>query len=328
MNEPTMPGRFGFRIVGNCREERRLVQWAAAFSAHASCDDRADLHRECYLSAFTFPDAFRRHLDETGTTKGYAGPCGAAWLWFDLDAADDAERGLNDARRLAAFMAQRFALDGDELLTFFSGSKGFHLGLPLSVCGSPGPSVDFHRIARKLAAGLAEAADVTIDAGVYDSVRAFRAPNSRHPKTGLHKRRLSFDELLHLSFDGIRRLAAEPAPFDVPAPPPLNDRAAADWQEAAEAVQREAAAIAERKTHGDGGTLNRSTLAFIRDGAAAGDRHRLLYSAARNLADCGCSPAAVHALLTEAALDSGLPPKDVRRQIDCGIADAGKGADR
>ena len=42
----------------------------------------------------------------------------------------------------------------------------------------------------ELLAGLdavaAELAAVTIDAGIYDRVRAFRAPNSRHPKTGLH----------------------------------------------------------------------------------------------------------------------------------------------
>jgi hypothetical protein len=33
----------------------------------------------------------------------------------------------------------------------------------------------------------------------------------------------------------------------------------------------------------------------------------------------GCPPPLAHALLTEAALDSGLPPSEVRRQIDCGL---------
>jgi hypothetical protein len=32
-----------------------------------------------------------------------------------------------------------------------------------------------------------------------------------------------------------------------------------------------------------------------------------------------------HAVLTDAALDSGLPPADVRRQIDCGLRHAGPG---
>jgi hypothetical protein len=65
--------------------------------------------------------------------------------------------------------------------------------------------------------------------------------------------------------------------------------------------------------------LNRQTTDFIRDGADAGDRHRLLFSAAANLGEFGCPPALAHALLTEAALDSGLSPSDVRRQIECGL---------
>jgi hypothetical protein len=55
-----------------------------------------------------------------------------------------------------------------------------------------------------------------------------------------------------------------------------------------------------------------------------GDRHRLLYSAARNLGEFGCPHELAWALLSEAALDSGLPPREVRRQIECGLADAQK----
>ena len=69
--------------------------------------------------------------------------------------------------------------------------------------------------------------------------------------------------------------------------------------------------------------LNRQTLDFIRDGAATGDRHRLLFSAAANLAEFGCPTSLAHALLSEAALDSGLKPSDVRRQIDCGLEKGG-----
>ena len=72
---------------------------------------------------------------------------------------------------LAAFIAERYGLDGDELLAFFSGSKGFHLGLPLSLCGALLPSSDFNRIAKRLAEGLAGLAGITIDTGVFDKVR-------------------------------------------------------------------------------------------------------------------------------------------------------------
>jgi hypothetical protein len=129
-----------------------------------------------------------------------------------------------------------------------------------------------------------------------------------------------------LRTEAIVRLAATPEPFDIPTPPPANPQAVADWQAASDEVGRAAAANTERRERRNGcATLNRSTLAFIRDGAATGDRHRLLFSAAANLAEFGCPPDLALALLTEPALDSGLPPADVRRQIECGLNHGPKG---
>ena len=98
---------------------------------------------------------------------------------------------------MAASLIDRYRLDGDDLLVFFSGSKGFHIGLPTSLW-QPMPSERYHRVARRFAEWLVEPIEIAIDVGIYDKVRAFRAPNSRHPKTGLHKRALSARELLHL----------------------------------------------------------------------------------------------------------------------------------
>lgn len=311
--------RYGFRIVGSCVESRRLVDAAVAFSAYASCDERADVNREGYLSAFCFGDDFRTHLETTGSTKNFNGGCWSCWLWFDIDRADIGQ-ALKDARRLVAFIAERYGLDGDELLLFFSGSKGFHAGLPTALW-MPSPSVTFHTTARRLAEALAERAGIVIDAGVYDRVRAFRAPNSRHPKNGLHKRRLTFDELMGLSVDAVLQLATKAEAFDVPTFPPVNEQAATDWNEASHIVERAAEAKAERRAAGMSPRLNRATRDIIAnvEPIAAGDRHRLLFSAAANLAEFGCSTELAFALLGEAGLDSGLSPSEVRRQIDCGL---------
>lgn len=314
---------YGFRVLDGAFNERRLVAWQAAFRGYAELDERADVEREGYLSAFTFGADFRAHLETTGSTKGFTGACGSPWLWFDLD-RPDLDAATRDARRLAASLVDRYRLDGDELLLFFSGSKGFHAGLPLSLCGSPAPAVTFNAVARRFAEMTAERLGFGIDAGVYDRVRLFRAPNSRHPKTGRHKRRLAFDELLHLGTPAILRLAEQPEAFDLPDLPGPDPLAVADWQQAAEQVAQTAKARQARQATGDAaGRLNRSTLAFIRDGAATGDRHRLLFSAAANLSEFGCSPALAHELLTESALDSGLSPSEARRQIDCGLAAVG-----
>jgi hypothetical protein len=312
------PAPYGFRIVGPTCEARRLVDAAAAFAGYASCDQRAECHREAYLAAFQFGEDFCRQLLETQSTAGFSGVCWSPWLWFDVD-REDLQDALRDACRLVGWLDMTYKPGDDDLLIFFSGSKGFHIGLP-TVLWSPSPSVDFHRTARKFAEHVAELATVTIDAGVYDKVRAFRAPNSRHPKTGLYKRRFSYDELLGLTLERIVELSNEPAPFDLPTPTRQSDQAAADWQAAAGQVARESEAKAARRAAGNGTPiLNRSTLDFIREGAGAGDRHRLLYSAAANLAELGCTPALAVALLEDSALDSGLSPKDVRRGIECGL---------
>jgi hypothetical protein len=325
MTATRMP-RFGFRVVGSTTNRRRLVDAGAAIVAYSACDPRAEIDREAYLSAFWFADDFRRHLDETGASKGYEGISWVPFVWWDIDREDDLETALSDGRRLAAGILHRYpALKDDDLLLFFSGSKGAHAGLP--TFWGPAPSVIFHRIARRFAEALAAAAGVRIDTGVYDKVRLFRAPNSRHPKTGLHKRRLSFEELLYLDAHRIRDLATEPEPFALPAVATADGRAAADWQAALQSVECEAEVNAARRAAVADGTprLNRATLDYIRYGAARGDRHRLLFSAAANLAEFDCPAALVHALLTEAALDAGLPPADVRQQIECGLAHAEKG---
>ena len=276
------------------------------------------------MSAFWFGADFRDCLKSTGSPKGYNGVCWAPFVWWDIDHPDELQRALSEARSLAGAILDRYRnLDENDLLLFFSGSKGFHIGLP--VCWDAAPSLDFNRVVRRFAEGFAALVRVTIDTGIYDKVRPFRAPNSLHPKTGLRKRRLTHDEPMGLSVEGIRRLAESPEPFALPSPAATCEQAAKDWTAAAALVRQEAEGKAQRRAAVANGTptLNRQTLDFLRDGADFGDRHRLLFSAAANLAEFGCPPALAHALLTEAALDSGLPPSDVRRQIDCGLQHAG-----
>jgi hypothetical protein len=241
-------------------------------------------------------------------------------VWFDVDRPDDLDAALHDTRRLAAVILQRYpAMDDDDLLLFFSGSKGFHVGLPIT--WNPEPSTVFHRVARHFAEGLATLAGVRIDTSVYDRVRLFRAPNSRHAKTGLHKRRLTLHELMHLPADRVRQLASEPTPFVLPAVPAADPQAVRDWQAAEAAVAGETEMKAQRSAAVTNGAarLNRLTMDFLRDGAAPGTRALRLFSAAANLGEFGCPPALAHALLTEPALNSGLSPNEVKRQIECGL---------
>lgn len=297
--------KYGFRIVGNCFQRRRLVDARAAYEAYCRCDDKAEVHKEAYLSAFTFGTEFCQQLDATGSTKGYDGPCGSMFIHWDVD-RDDLDVALADTRRLANAIRDRYV----EPIVYYSGSKGFHVDLAVNY----EPSIIFNRVAKTFALAVAESVSIDIDRRVFDKVRAFRAPNSRHAKTGRHKVRLTFDELA-LDLATIQQLADQPRPFE---PVYLfSEHTEDDWIAAVAEVEKQ---IMSQVAPLLDARLNRLTLEFIRDGAKLGERANLLFSAAANLGEFGCPAALAHALLTESALDSGLAPNEVQRQIECGLA--------
>jgi hypothetical protein len=313
---------LGFRIVGGCRNVRRLVDWPSAFLAYCQCDPQAELDGESYLSAFQFAVDFKYYLEANLSTQGYRGSAWASWLWLDVD-REDLQQSLNDARRLVAGLLDRYRLGDEELLRFFSGRKGFHIGLPTSLW-EPSPSVDFPKQCRKLAEAISLQCQVAVDLSVYDHVRAFRAPNSRHPETGRHKRFLEAGELMHLALKRILELASVPKPFELPTMPGRNTCAVDDWSAATAAVEHSQGAMMKGRSAGDRRvSLNRSTLDFIREGASNGERATRLFSAAANLGEYGCPFDLAFALLSEAASDSGLPPREVRRQIESGLEHGG-----
>jgi len=241
-------------------------------------------------------------------------------------------RALADTRRLVDALDERFGVPRDVLLPFVSGSKGLHVGVPTALWVPPA-SADFHAIARQFAETIAGEAGVAVDTGVFDRVRAFRAPNSRHPKTGLHKRHVPVDVLDVVTESGLLGMARTPEPFDVPSTDGVEsaDMLVAVWDRAAGAVAAQAAAADQRQREIASGAraagLNPATRRFLAGDVEQGDRHRLLFSAARNLAELGCPLPAVRALLTEPALDLGLPPRDVHRGVDCGFAAASRSSD-
>ncbi|MEX1027557.1 MAG: DNA primase [Candidatus Paceibacterota bacterium] len=313
---------LGYRIVGPCSRERRLVEYDRAFAAYAACDDLAQIESEGFLSPFQYDDAMRERVvrpDLTLDVSGFCGRCWSRFVWFDIDDNGNLEGATASARRLCSTILNRYGIDDGDLLVFFSGSKGFHVGLPTSLF-EPEPSVDFHRITRRFAEDVAQAARVRVDTVVYSNVQPLRAPNSRHGKTGRHKRILTVDELLGLKPSAIAERSAEPLPFDLPDEPAVDERAVDDWTTAAERVKSAAEAVQQRDT--DRSELNRLTMEMI-CGDVDVDRHKSLFSAAANLGEFGCPARLAHALLTPGALDSGLPPADVRRAIENGISKGG-----
>ena len=316
---------LGFWVRGHQSNARRVVDWQAAFDGHCACS-KINPDEEAYLSHFTYPSAFQSHHDTNGSERGYDGPCRASWLFWDIDQPYDPERARTDARRLLGSILNRYhELDEDDLLVFFSGSKGYHVGIPSATFGAPDASPEFHETAKRFALAHAERAGVAIDPLIYSKTRLFRAPNSRHAKTGLHKRRLSADELGFLALAKIRELASEPAPFDPPSPNTLSPQAVDDWQAARGLAATRAV---ERRAFVDANPSKLTAFArrFLRDGELDETQRAVsVFRVAAELTEFHHAhgfDALVHALVTDAARDSGLSPSEIKRQVESGIAHA------
>ncbi len=148
---------FGFRIVGDIRGERRLVDAAAAFSGYAACDPRAKCEQEAYLSAFQFAADFREHLSATSSTAGFAGPCWSPWLWWDLD-NEELQYAHKDAGALAAFLVERYGIEPGELLLSLVAGRAFTWGCrPVMVAAAvgrlPPDGAAFRRTRRRTGCG-------------------------------------------------------------------------------------------------------------------------------------------------------------------------------
>lgn len=316
------PTPLAFRVLGDVSNARQLVDYAKVFRAYCNADPAARCEIPAYLSAFVYPVEFRHHLESTGSTRDYRGPVGVPSVKWDIDRAGNLDAALRDTRRLASFLADRYRLDDDDLLIAFSGSKGFHVELPIGVAW--GTSLHAHLTCRRFAEHDANEIGVKIDTGVYDKVHPFRAWNTRHPKTGLYKIRVELDVLLVSSVESITRRAVEPIPFALRSPDACSLRLGDAWLGAETVVRGQVEERQARRTGPADTGLNALTRQLIVEPSSVevGERHRRLFSSAANMAEFGTIDDLILALLTEPGLDTGLPPREVERQIRTGIEHA------
>jgi hypothetical protein len=104
---------------------------------------------------------------------------------------------------------------------YFSGGKGFSLEIPGALFGGFAPAADLSPRFNRLVVDLFGDCS-TLDPSIYETIRLWRWPNSRHGTSRLFKIRLSARELETLGMDAIRALAVSPRPFS---PDPPDD----DW---------------------------------------------------------------------------------------------------
>jgi hypothetical protein len=316
-------GLVGAYVPGPPSAQRVVVRWLDLLTAAQELDDRFNPDQEAYLSAFAFPRLeyithFRRH----GSPRGYAGPAACPWLWFDIDRPNNLDEARRDAITLARFLMRRYPKLEAGIGCWFTGLKGFHLCIECLPGNRPDPLVP--ATAKRLALALANAAGVRIDPSIYDHQHILRLPNSRHARSGLYKIPLMTLAELELPTERILELARQPRGCPLPEANDVNcDELETDWNAALDAAKRSGTvgATGRRVPPTDAPVVPK----FVRDFIGFGDvqdpgRAVTLWRCAAALSEAGTPSAVVWGLLEEPALKTGLPPDEVRRQIQAGIA--------
>jgi len=195
---------------------------------------------DCFTSLYRFGAEYKQLCEETGSVKGAAKlRCYSDYLWFDIDACTLTD-ALEDARGLVRHIEE---IDHDltgQLSIYFSGAKGFHIGVPADLFGWE-PSVDLPNVHKSLAKQIA--GDIPIDSTIYEHNRLWRIPNTKNRKSGLFKVPLTIDQLLDWEIDEIKRHASTPT--DRPTLPPStsahlapNERLSMMYQEAVSSLRK------------------------------------------------------------------------------------------
>jgi hypothetical protein len=156
-------------------------------------------------------------------------------FFLDID-ADNLSVACEETIRSCTLLQDHLDITDASFEIYFSGQKGFHILIPLSVFGNP-EETNLIGIWEQLARRLARENLPHLDLGIYQSSRILRLPNSIHSRTGLYKIPIEFKALKDWGLDYVLETAKTPSDEDSLAIPEESPKAAAwlrkamEWQQ-------------------------------------------------------------------------------------------------
>jgi len=165
----------------------------------------------CYTSMFLFKEEYQKLIkdNEKNTSKPSVRgankfECWCPYLWFDIDAAK-LEDATIDVQHLLRVIKTMGVLN--LTVVFFSGSKGYHIGIPASLFGFV-PSQTLPTEMKNTAMAIAELAGIKID-NVYDHNRLWRVVDTIHGNTKIRKTEFDPQKLIELTLGEIKKIASK-----------------------------------------------------------------------------------------------------------------------
>lgn len=158
-------------------------------------------NKDAYISIFKYNEDQKKRIEETGSVSGIKDVVTDTLVW-DFDSKADPEQARADVVSLASRLVEKFNVDPDQIQTYYSGNKGFHVFLPISNNINPD---QFKKCTNELARDLK-----TFDTVVSDPNRIIRLEYTKHPISGLYKIPLHIAEVDEMTINEIKELAKTP----------------------------------------------------------------------------------------------------------------------
>lgn len=175
---------------GQCKNGK-FFRWMGKAQGPEKTDGKIDIYR----TYFGYPDG-------TEDIKGYTGPHYTEFFPIDID-----NKNLNEAFEVFKIYIQKYP----NSRWYFSGSKGFHIEIPLIFFEGFTEGASLYKQFRAYAKKELKAADMAI----YDISRLWRITNTVNSKTGLYKIQISMEDI-NKGLEYILNKAKEKQPtFDI-----------------------------------------------------------------------------------------------------------------
>lgn len=244
-------------------------------------------------------------------------------LYLDLDIdniEEDYNKLIRDLKILIHKLVTEFHVEQNDIQIYFSGSKGFHLIISESIFGFE-PGRTLNKDLKKVAVYLkAYTLTKCIDTKIYDYKRLFRINNTINSKTGLYKVRISYDDLIDMSYNDLIEYASKPKDIE-PDEYLYNDKANESFANLIEKLNkrdREKINIQVAKEYIKKKELLPCVKYILQNGSPNGQRNNSTIALANSLFQVGYNQDEVIEIITtwnETKNEEPLPDREIRATI-------------
>lgn len=151
-------------------------------------------NHEAYTSLFIFKEDVIEYIKnnlnpKTGrpSIENYVGEVTATFLWIDIDVEGNLPAATKYMLEVVDRLETEYGLTYKSLSVFFSGNKGYHIGIPTKSFGADELYSEILPQVFKLMVKIITKNFKGIDYKIYNTTRLFRCPLSQNKKSGRYK---------------------------------------------------------------------------------------------------------------------------------------------